>query len=140
MMTPIQTAVPLAMVAIALLTQGCKSVNSVERAEPVNQRQMVSDKRIITDPSLARKVQILGVNEATLPGGYLKVQVEVRNATRVAQDFSYRFDWLDASGMHLRTATAGFIPQHIQGAEHLYVIGVAPSSDAKDFQVKFIEQ
>ena len=129
----------LSAIALSLLVQGCATVNSVERAEPVGQPQMVSDKRIITDASLARKVQVGGVNETTLPGGYLKVQVAVWNATRKSHEFSYRIEWLDATGMHLQTAASAFIPRSIQGFERLYLTAVAPTPDAKDFLVKLIE-
>lgn len=129
----------LSAIALTLLVQGCATVNSVERAQPVGQPQMLSDSRIITDSSLAKTVRILGVNETTLQGGYLKVQVTVLNATRKSHEFSYRVEWLDATGMHLQTAASAFIPRSIQGFERLYLTAVAPTPDAKDFLVKLIE-
>ncbi len=138
-MTRVPSTIWLSAIALALLVQGCATVNTVERAQPIGQPEMVSDKRIITDSSLAKKVQIVSVNETTLPGGYLKVQVTVWNTTRRSHEFNYRFEWLDAAGMHLKTAASAFVPRHIQGLERIYLTAVAPTPEAKDFLVKFIE-
>lgn len=53
-----------------LLGAGCQTVNTTETAQPAFQRNMVSEKRVITDASLARKVQILGVNVSDGPGDF----------------------------------------------------------------------
>lgn len=51
------------IVGLSLLTGCASTVNTVERAAPVGQRQMVNDKRVITDAGLNRAVRIVGVNE-----------------------------------------------------------------------------
>jgi len=81
-----------------LLGAGCQTVNTTETAQPAFQRNMVSEKRVITDGSLARKVQILGVNVSDGPGGFLKVQAEVLNTTRRYQRFAYKWEWFDKDG------------------------------------------
>ena len=83
---------------LALLGAGCQTVNTTETAQPAFQRNMVSEKRVITDASLARKVQILGVNVSDGPGGFLKVQAEVLNTTRRYQRFAYKWEWFDKDG------------------------------------------
>ena len=101
----------LLFAAIAGGAAACKtSVNTVERADPTSQRQMISDRRILTDASLNRKVWIVGLNEALTDTGLLKVQVEVFNRTRSIQRFSYRFEWFDANGMLVRSPTIGAVP------------------------------
>ena len=76
---------------MALLGAGCHTVNTTETAQPVFQRNLVSEKRVITDASLARKVQILGVNVSDGPGGFLKVQAEVQNTTGRYQRFAFKY-------------------------------------------------
>lgn len=122
----------------ALLT-GCTTVNTVERAQPVAQRDMVSDKRILTDASLNRRVRIVGVNQTTGPGGLLKVQVEVLNTTRSLQTFSYRWEWFDETGTIVETPTSTAATRQIEGKESLFITGVAPKETAKDFRLKLIE-
>jgi len=122
-----------------LAVAGCKtSVSSVENAQKTGQRQMVSDQRAITDKRLYNRVSIVGVNTATTPGGFLKVQVELLNTTRSPQQFSYRFEWFDADGMQITSLTTAEFPDQIQGGEDKFISSVAPTPACRDFRVKFI--
>lgn len=123
---------------IAMLSS-CTTVNTVERATPVGTKQMVADKRVITDDTLKRKVSIVGVNESTTSGGFLQVQIEVLNQKNSMQDFSYRIEWFDMNGMLVDTPTSVWIPRQIEGQETLTITAVAPTTTAKDFRVKFME-
>jgi uncharacterized protein YcfL len=118
---------------------GCTTVNTVENAQKSGQTQMIADARAITDGSLARKVSIVGVNQALTPGGLLKVQVGLQNRTRSLQRFVYRFEWFDASGMQINNVISASIPDQIEGLENKYISSIAPRPDCKDFRVKFIE-
>ncbi len=119
------------------LFTACTTVNTVERAEPVGQRQMVNDKRVLTDASLNRAVRIVGVNE--VPGEFLRVQVELLNTTRSLKSFNYRFELFDANGVLVHTPISTYLPRQIGGKESIFISATAPTSTAKDFRVKFIE-
>ncbi len=123
----------------ALGAAGCTTVNSVERAQPVSQKQMVTDKRVLTDAGLARGASIVGVNESSTPDGFLKVQIEILNRTRSRKNFSYRFEWFDQNGMIVNSPTSAFSPRTIEGQESIFITAVAPTPAAKDFRVKLIE-
>ncbi len=125
-------------VGLVCLT-GCSTVNTVERAQPTAQKQMVADKRIITDASLNRRVRVLGVNESTGVGGLLRIQVEVLNTTRSLQRFNYKFEWFDENGNLVSTPTSVSLPRHIEGKESLFLNATAPTETAKDFRLKLIE-
>lgn len=119
---------------------GCKtSMNTVERAEPLGQRAMLSDKRVLTDAGLSRKVYVVGVNESKTPGGFTQVQVEVLNRTRSSQTFSYRFEWFDANGMQLASPAGGMISRRIESGESVFLSSVAPVPSSQDFRLKLIE-
>jgi uncharacterized protein YcfL len=118
---------------------GCTTVNTVENAQKEGQRQMVTDLRAVTDGSLARKVSIVGVNQAMTPGGLLKIQVELLNRTRSLQRFNYRFEWFDANGMQVNNVISAVIPDQIEGKESKMISSIAPNPSCKDFRVKFIE-
>ncbi len=123
--------------AAAFLITGCSStVNTVERAAPVGQRQMVNDKRIITDSGLNRGVRIVAVNEA--PGEFLKVQVELLNTTGSLKSFNYRFEWFDANGVQVNPSASTYLPRQIEGKESIFISGIAPTPSAKDFRLKLI--
>ena len=123
----------------ALLFAGCgATMNTIEPAGTVAQRQMLSDKRLITDTGLHNRVQPVGINTATGPGGFLKIQVELQNTTGSAQKFTYRIEWFDETGMIINTPTAVAIPRSIEGGETLAITAMAPTDRAKDFRIKFL--
>ncbi|HUJ10570.1 MAG TPA: YcfL family protein [Verrucomicrobiae bacterium] len=128
----------LVTLAASLLQCGCSTVNTVEPAEPVAQRQMLSDKRIITDTGLYGRVRIVGINTATVSTGFLKIQVEVQNLSSSLQAFAYHLEWFDANGMVVNTPTSAWIDRQIQGGETLSLTAVAPTETAKDFRIKFV--
>lgn len=120
------------------LLAGCAStVNSVERAAPIGQRQMVNDKRIITDAGLNRAVRIIAVNET--PGEFVRVQVEVLNTTHSLKSFNYRFEWFDVNGMQVNTSASTYLPRQIEGKESLFLSAMAPTPTARDFRLKLID-
>lgn len=123
----------------AATISSCASVNTVERETPIGTRHVITDKRVITDESLGNKVSIVGVNDATTPGGFLQIQIEVLNESRSMQDFNYRIEWFDMNGMALNTPSSVWIPRQIEGKETLTITAVAPTPTAKDFRVKFLE-
>jgi uncharacterized protein YcfL len=128
-------------VPVALLPTGCSTTNTntVENAQPVARRQMLSDKRVVNDTSLNRHVSIIGVNTATGQEGFLKIQVEVQNTTSSRQAFTYRIEWFDENGMIIGLPTAAAIPRSIEGKETLSITATAPTDRAKDFRIKFLE-
>jgi uncharacterized protein YcfL len=127
------------LLATCLVFTGCQtSVNTVSR-EPPAQRQMVTDKRVITDAGLGRKVYVIGVAEAPTPGGVLQIQVEVWNRTGSAQRFNYWFEWFDSNGMQVNPTSTAKIPCLLEGGETRLLQSVAPTPLCKDFRVKFME-
>ncbi len=129
---------PLAGAALLAVTGCHNSVNSIENAQKEGQRQMISDSRVITDSSLARKVSFVGINQSMTPGGLLKVQIELLNRKRSLQSFSYQFEWFDASGMLLNNVASPTISDQIEGGESKFITSMAPTPDCRDFRVKFI--
>ena len=111
----------------------CTTVNTVERATPIGTKQVIADKRVITDDTLKRKVSIVGMNEGMTQGGFLQVQIEVLSQKNSMQSFSYRFEWFDMNGMLVDTPTSVWIPRQIEGQETLTITAVAPYNNRKGF-------
>jgi uncharacterized protein YcfL len=126
---------------VALLGAGCGStrVNTVEPAQSSAQRQMVSDKRVLSDQSLNNRVRIVGLNTSTGPEGFLRVQLEVQNLTRRPARFTYRVEWFDENAMLIELPAANATPRVIESQEILTVGAVAPTPRAKDFRIKLLE-
>jgi uncharacterized protein YcfL len=129
----------LVLAPALLLPSGCTTVNSVEPAQPMAQRQMISDKRVITDSTLNRHVNIIGVNAATTPAGFLKIQLELQNTSSRPYSFTYRVEWFDENAMIISLPTDAAMPRTIEGKETLSITAIAPTDKAKDFRIKLLE-
>jgi len=134
----------LAAVVAAVLgivsTSGCRTtVNTVENAEKQGMRQMVSDSRVITDASLNKKVNVVGVNTVTMPNGILRVQIEAQSRKSKVQTFFYSVEWFDLNGMQVSSAGGGWAERQILGREVMSITATAPSPTCKDFRLKLIE-
>jgi uncharacterized protein YcfL len=130
---------PLAGVVLLALA-GCRtSVNTIENTQKEGQRQMISDSRVITDGSLAKKVSFVGINQSMTPGGLLKVQIELLNRKRSLERFNYQFQWFDVNGMLINNIASPTVPDQIEGGESKFISSVAPTTACKDFRVKFLK-
>lgn len=128
----------LAAVAFA----GCESspsVNTVQNAQKVGQRDLIQDRRIITDKSFSRRVAVLAINTAMTPGGLLKVQVELLNRTGSIQRFNYSFEWFDVNGMQVNNTLSAMNPDQINPGESKFISAVAPSPACRDFRLKMLQ-
>ena len=118
----------------------CRTVNTAEPAVPVAQRQMVNDKRIITDSDLDFNARVIGINQAAVGSGdLLKVQVEIQNNSRERKRFNYKFEWFDPNAMLIEAPVPVWMPREVEGKETIDITGVAPNPQAKDFRLKLIE-
>ena len=124
---------------LAVLT-GCSTVNTVERSQPIGQKQMAADKRVITDSDLNRNVNVVGINETTSSTGFTKVQIELFNKTSSPYSFRYHIEWFDSQGMLVQTPTSSWIDRRIMGKETMSIISIAPTETAKDFRLKLISK
>ena len=131
---------PVICTAVALVAAGCgTTVNSVENAQKEGQRNMVSDQRVISSPSLSRNVNVVGVNTVMTAGGLLRVQVELLNTTRSIHRFSYKFEWFDVNGMQVNNILSAPVTDQIEGKESKMISSIAPNPGCKDFRLKLID-
>jgi uncharacterized protein YcfL len=132
--------VPFVLVASAsVFNTGCTTVNSAERSMPQALKNSVDLTRVTTDPSLKRKVYVVGMNESYVSGNMLKVQAELQNKTNSYQEFYYTFDWFDVDGMLVSSPTGGWRPSGIQARELKAITAVAPTPKTVDFRLKLKE-
>lgn len=130
----------VSLLAAAVCLAGCKTtMNTVEPAEQSARKNMLPDKRVITDAGLAKKVYVIGINEDMTVGGVLKAQVEVWNRTRSQARFNYTWEWFDSAGMLVSPTSTAVNQCVIAGQETRYLQAVAPTPQCRDFRVKFIE-
>ena len=128
-----------ALLVAASVLGGCTTVNTTERQNAVGQRDMVADKRVITDKTLHHRVRILGVNATEGAGGLLQVQVELLNTTSRRQAVYYQWEWFDENGMIVKGPTTINNSREFDGKESVFITAMAPNAKAKDFRLKLIE-
>lgn len=127
------------LVVANLALAGCSSMNTVENANKEGHANMVTDQRVISDPRLGGRVDIVGVNTAVTPGGLLKVQVALQNHTHSTQRFLYAFEWFDLNGMQVKNVLSATLPEQLEPKESKNISGLAPTPACRDFRVKFIQ-
>lgn len=130
------TLLPLLLAALFL--GACKTVNVAERANPEAQPNLIDDRRIESDRSLAQRVAIEGINESLADGDLLRVQVTARNTTRRHTNFAYQFEWIDEQGMAVTSPTPTWRPAQLLGGETRAFSAVAPNPRVVDFRFKMI--
>jgi uncharacterized protein YcfL len=129
----------LAVTALALLFGGCQNVNTYENAESRATPTYVADKRVITDNTLAGKLRVVSINQATVSGNLLKIQATVENLSSSARTFNYKFEWVDQDGMSVNSPNETWKSLPLQGRETSTIGTVAISPKAVDFRLKFRE-
>lgn len=135
------TGMGLAAVMCAGLMSGCATtVNTVENADKAGYREMVNDKRVVSDRTLANRIAVMGINQTQTSVGFQRIQIELYNQKRTVQSFFYSVEWFDADGMRIETATGGWTEQQLMARESVFLTFTAPMAQAKDFVVKLVER
>ena len=129
-----------AALVVLLALSGCATnVNTVGRAQPQATPDMVSDKRIVTDNTLARLIRVVSVNQTTVSTNLLKIQVTLENLKNNPRTIRYKFEWIDQAGMAVNSATESWKTLLLQGRETTTISTVALNPRAVDFVLKFSE-
>ena len=93
---PVRFAGRLLAAGTVLFLAGCASnVNTYERAESQATPNVIADKRVITDNTLAGTVRVVSINQGTVSGNLLKVQATVENLRNSTRTVNYKFEWAD---------------------------------------------
>lgn len=125
--------------ALAALTGCATNVNTAERAQPQATPNFISDKRVITDNTLARTVRINAINQATVSGNLLKIQATLENLKSNPRTIRYKFEWIDQSGMAVNSPNETWKTLMLQGRETTMISTVAINPSAVDFVLKLSE-
>lgn len=132
------------LIACALLITAltaCRSaVNTVENADTEGVSNIIEDKRVITDGTLERRVNVTAINERKAPNGFKQIQVQLTNRKNTIQTIFYNVEWFDADGMKVTTAGGGWTQQQFMARESLYIVFTAPTINANDFVIKLMER
>ena len=132
---------------------GCQdTVNRVENAERSMARNIISDKRFITDSFLEGRLLLTGINTVETPDGFLRVQLTAINervgffselwSSMTGENpykIQYRFTWFDKNGMAMDSILSTWQEMTVIPGEEVQIQSVAPSRDCKDFTINLKE-
>lgn len=136
---PTVGATMLATVLAAALA-GCNTANTVVSTGTLNPDGTVAYRQITTNGWLRYKANIVGVRESTVSGDIRRVAVDVYSDQLTTQRFSYRFEWSDADGMPVRSATAAMTSVTIKPKETITITSVAPAPTATQWRLTFLDE
>ena len=121
-----------------LAAAGCtpSTQNSYERDKPTYQESVIKDKRIETDAALAARARVLKITQATVQENMMMIQVRILNDDTSANDFDYRFEWFDDTGMQVDSPGSTWNTQHFGPQEVKTLQSIAPTPRCKDFRLK----
>ena len=130
----------LGLLAALCCGSGCSdTINSVENARQVGVKNMVDDKRVITDTALNDKVNVIGINNSFTPAGFMRIRVDVLNRRSSTQHFRHLVEWFDANGMPVTTASGNWLQAEILGKQTLSLTAIAPNPSCQDFRIQMID-
>jgi uncharacterized protein YcfL len=129
----------LGAAALACALAGCNTANTTTATGAANADGTVPYKQIVTNGWLKYKANIVAVREGTVNGDMKRVAVDVYSDQLTTQRFSYRFDWSDAAGMPVQSATASLTSVTIKPKETITLTAVAPSPQAVQWRLTFLD-
>lgn len=126
---------------LMLAMTACRTaVNTVENADTIGVSNIIEDKRVITDGTLKRRVDVTAINDRKAPNGFKQIQIQLTNRRNSIQTIFYNVEWFDADGMKITTAGGGWTQQQFMARESLYIVFTAPTINANDFIIKLMER
>ncbi|MFM7259460.1 MAG: DUF1425 domain-containing protein [bacterium] len=139
-MLPIRFLAASCAVAFIALAAGCNTANTTRAAGPANPDGTVPYTQIVTNGWLRYKANIVGVREGTVNGDMKRIAVDVYSDQLNSQKFSYRFEWFDAAGMPIQSATSSMTSVTIKPKETITLTSVAPSPAAEQWRLTFLDR
>lgn len=126
--------------AASLALAACNTANTTRPLGPARADGTVPFEQIVTNGWLNYKANIVSVREGTVNGDMKRVAVDVYSDQLTSQRFSYRFDWFDAAGMPVQSATSSLTSVTIKPKETITLTSVSPAPAATQWRLTFLDQ
>ena len=95
-------------------------------------------RKILPDAKTSEYLDVVEIDDKTLPTGKMKGMVSLRNKQDTPFKFSYKFIWFDAKGKELANPSEKWTETDIMGNATKIITAVAPNTKCVDFQVKLM--
>lgn len=123
-------------VAASVFLSACTaSVNTIENADAGVGKQLLNDRRVVTDSGTLAMATPLEVRTGTTPDGtIMRVQLELMNRTDAIGRVWYLVEWFDEQGLKIAVPEV-WKQLNIQPAKIESVTAIAPNATARDFRI-----
>ena len=118
----------------------CNTANTVQPTGAARADGAVGYKQIVTNGWLNYKANIIAVHEGVVSGNLKRVAVDVYSDQLNSQQFSYRFDWTDDSGMPVANPAGSLTITTIKPKETITITGVAPAPRATQWKLTLLDK
>ncbi|MEY4118351.1 MAG: hypothetical protein RLZZ116_1679 [Planctomycetota bacterium] len=134
-------AVRTALLAAVLGGVGLSACNTANTTQSGSARfgSNVHYERIVSNCWLNYKANVVGVREGTVSDNIKKVAVDVYSDQATTQRFNYKFEWFDAGGLPITSATATMTSVTIEPRQTLTLTAVAPAPNAAQWRLTFLD-
>lgn len=134
-------AVRTTLLAAALAGAGLTACNTANTTQSGSARfgSNVHFERVVSNCWLNYKANVVGVREGTVSDNLKKVAVDVYSDQATTQRFNYKFEWFDASGLPIASATTTMTSVTIEPRQTLTLTAVAPAPDAAQWRLTFLD-
>jgi uncharacterized protein YcfL len=134
-------AVRTALLAAVLGGVGLSACNTANTTQSGSARfgSNVHYERIVSNCWLNYKANVVGVREGTVSDNLKKVAVDVYSDQATTQRFNYKFEWFDAGGLPITSATATMTSVTIEPRQTLTLTAVAPAPNAAQWRLTFLD-
>lgn len=135
------SAVRTALLAAVLGGVGLSACNTANTTQSGSARfgSNVHYERIVSNCWLNYKANVVGVREGTVSDNIKKVAVDVYSDQATTQRFNYKFEWFDAGGLPITSATATMTSVTIEPRQTLTLTAVAPAPNAAQWRLTFLD-
>jgi uncharacterized protein YcfL len=107
-------------------------------APPPAPSQSADDQHYILATELEGVIEVVKVHLIHPSGGFLKLQIDVKNKTDAPRRFHYRIEWFDADGERLPLSDGALQAWMLLPRELSSIAVTAPGHAAADFEIAFV--
>ena len=113
------------------------SVNTISNAGVTAEITRVNDKRVNTDPRLAKQLCLTEIRETKTNDGYKRIQIFLKNMTNETYKIVYRFNWYDDKGAEvINPDNENWTRKLILAGDDATLTTVAPRKNCYDFKLR----
>ena len=98
----------LFVACLVSLLSGCSTnpVHQTTKKDPADPSSLPELKKVYMPSELARNINVVSVNQETVNGDLIQIQVNLENLTKKPMNLNYKVEWMDEAGIVINDSSA----------------------------------